>query len=149
MNLRALYVTKLTGDLAIADCYLDGTYALNINIAGSTYKLTAQNTTFKGWTSYGPIASAEFTGCSFGWNSEGTYAHLRPYTTTTLNNCSFEKGFTMGVDEGKSVTIYLNDCIYDGQVVTAANFTSLLDCNDANGLKVNNCIVYVDGELVA
>ena len=72
---------------------------------------------------------------------------LRPYADTTLKNCTFDDGFKMGAGETTGFTITIEDCTYNGTLLTAANVKDLMfDNDDLNNLKV--CTITVNGATV-
>ena len=130
-NLRALYKDGMTGDLTIKNSVLDGTYAMNVTAVkdNTTAKLTAENTTFMGWTSYANWESAAFTNCTFKLNSEGTYNFVRAYDKTTFTNCEF-KGTELDLADSmveKDGTVTLINCTYNGTLITTENVADLLN----------------------
>ncbi len=160
---RALYITSLTQNLNLENVDLEGTYAMNANVAAKKdnagniitpdYGIYAKDSTFNGWTSYGTgVKEVVFTNCSFG-EAEG-YANLRPYAETTLEGCDFAEGFTITRNSNveKAFTITLNKCTVDGVAVTADNFAALLTGGDLTSefaLATSGKItVVVDGETV-
>lgn len=123
---RALYVTKLTSDLFVSDCVLNGAYSFNLNSDNKTgYTLNFTNTTFKSWTSYANVMDhAYFTDCKF----EGV---LKPYGDTTLTNCVFT---TQGLDVSElqnDETVTLINCTYGDQLIEKAVLTAGSDGNIA------------------
>lgn len=103
---RALYSEKLTADLLVSNCVLDGVYAFNLNSAEETeYTMRFVNTTFKSWTSYAnAMKCAEFAGCTF----ENV---LRPYGNTVLTNCTFTAAAALDVSRLEAgETIELVNC---------------------------------------
>ncbi len=97
------------------------TYTLNDDAKVKTIKVS--NSTLEGWTSYNPGTTATFENVSF---EKGKYATLRPHGFATLINCNFEEGFVLDLSklaEGKTVTI--ENCYYNGQLVTDANLNLL------------------------
>lgn len=99
------------------------TYCLNDDAAEKT--LNVSNSTFEGWTSYNPKTTANFKNTNF---KKGTYGTLRPYATTTFENCDFAEGFVVDVyhySEKDGVktseyqpTIVFKNCTYAGQPLT-------------------------------
>ncbi len=123
---RAIYFTSVKGNMVVENCELDGTYAINVNGGSDTYTLTVKNTTLNGWTSYGSIAGATFTDCTFGKSVAG-YAFLRAYANTTFAGCDFEAGFKVDIDDASSATLTFENCTLDGVALTSANIATLLD----------------------
>ena len=95
-QMRAIYVQQaLTSPLLVDNVIMDNVaYTFNINTTANTQDVAFTKCTLNGWTSYSTgNYEVSFTDCKFGrgtgaWN----YAYLRPYTTTTLENCDFEAG---------------------------------------------------------
>lgn len=135
-NLRALYTGdggKVTGDLAVTNSYLDGTYAMNV-IGNDTGDLTVTNTALRGWVSYDGFKTATFTNVSFGRNTNPEYYNtIRPYSQITFVNCTFE-----GTD-------FWLDKVPAGEKVTFVNSTMNGELIDA---KEDLTIVYGTAEVV-
>lgn len=123
-NLRALYTgdgKKVNGTLTVTDCYLDGTYAMNV-IGDDTGDLIVSDTALRGWVSYDGFKSASFTNCTFGANSnKEVYNNVRPYSTVTFTRCDFvDTTFWLDMlPEGATVTFV--DCTMNGVAITAAD----------------------------
>ena len=127
-GLRGLYITK-GGVYNVNDVVVKNvTYALNVN-TNEDVILNVVNSTLEGWTSYGGKTTATFKNVKF---ECGAYANFKPYTSTTLTNCSFEAGFMIDLSALNGV-ITLKNCTYNGTVLTAANIESLatIDSYDA------------------
>lgn len=123
-------------------------YALNTN--GGTkdkYTLTVVNSTLEGWSSWDTFKSATFintnfkvgdyfTGSSYDDGDSNTplmyNGLIKAYIPTTLEGCSFDKGFTLDFTAGGSYT--LTGCTVDGKVLNAENYTAYLTVDgDATG----------------
>ena len=145
---RAFYVVdNANGTIEINNCDITGSiYALNVNSASSQeLVIKCTNSKLHGWSSYGKIKSASFENVEF---SKGTsdYDYLRPYANTTLKNCTFDDGFKMGAGT-TGFTITIEDCTYNGTLLTAANVENLmLDSDNLNELK--GCMITVNGTTV-
>ncbi len=138
---RAIYVEGgLKDDLTIEGAKLTGLYPLSI-LGGSEFALTVKDSELNGWTSFATVSSAEFTNVKFG---EGAgQKHFKPYSSVTLNECTFVDGF--GMDSGhEGITIELINCKVGTEDVTAANFSTLFAVEDI----VKNCTVVVNGVTV-
>lgn len=150
---RAIFVANNTAsDLVIDNCVLDSVYALNITqVAPVEYTLTVTDSELYGWTSYGLIKAASFSGCTFGEGSTGE-AHLRSYVNTELTECTFEDGFTMDANKEDRArhTVALTDCVYGEEKITAANFTELTLCDlEGECNLAADAVVTVNGEQVS
>lgn len=120
-GLRGIYITK-AGEYTFDNVIVKNvTYALNVN-TGQAVTLTVKNSTLEGWTSYSGSTTASFENVAF---TCGTYANYRPYSSTTLTNCSFERGFQVDFTSLNGVLTFVN-CTYAGEVITAENFASLV-----------------------
>lgn len=111
-GLRAIYITK-PGTYVIKNVNTTGTtYAINVNTKQNV-TLTVSDSTLEGWTSYGSSTTATFTNCTF---KVGEYAYFRPYGATTLDKCSFPKGFKIDLTElaKNGNKILFQGCTYDG-----------------------------------
>ena len=142
---RAFYIVDgANGTIEIDNCDITGSvYALNVNSANSQdLVIKCTNSKLHGWSSYGDIKSASFENVEFS-KGASEYDYLRPYADTTLKNCTFDNGFMMGA--GKTgFTITIEDCTYNGTVLTAANVCDLMfDTDDLDNLK--GCTITVNG----
>ena len=145
---RAIQSYSLNGTLLIENSTLaPQCYCLNVD--AGTGKLVVNDSTLKGWTSYtSSVESATFTNCTFEKNQKsGSYGYnyLRPYTTTTLENCVLGDGFMMGAGAA-DLTITFKNCTYKGVALTADSIHELFDGDDLNLLKA--CTITVDGVTV-
>lgn len=137
---RAIFIENATDDVVIDNVSIKGVaYTMNtrgIN-AADNLKLFVKNSTLVGWTSYENFASALFYYCHFGVGSyydaatiasnPGWNGCIRPYDTTTLNNCTFDAGFILMLDKlAAGETITLKNCKVGNVVVTKDNIESLL-----------------------
>ena len=121
-GLRGIYITK-GGEYEYDNVVVKNvTYAINVNTTAAV-KLTVKNSTLEGWTSYGTSTTASFENVEF---TCGKYANYKPYSATTLTNCSFEAGFQIDFTSLEGVLTFKN-CIYAGEVMTAENFASLVN----------------------
>lgn len=119
-GLRGIYVTK-AADVTLENVVVKNVaYALNVNTT-QTVKLTVKDSTLEGWSSYGGTTEASFNNVKF---ECGKYANFKPYSSTTLENCSFEAGFMIDFTSLTGV-ITLKNCTYNGVVLTAENFASV------------------------
>lgn len=111
---RGIYIENATKDVILKNVTIKGVgYTMNTgsNIANGL-KLSVSNSTLIGWTSYDKFASAEFKNCYFGigTNYEAgsiSNGNFKPYVTTTLEDCTFEKGFGLDFSalvDGATVT---------------------------------------------
>lgn len=127
-GLRGLYITK-GGVYNVNNVVVKNvTYALNVN-TNDAVTLNIVNSTLEGWSSFGGSTTATFKNVKF---TCGKYANFKPYTSTTLTNCSFEDGFQIDLSALTGV-ITLKNCTYNGTVLTAANIESVakIDSYDA------------------
>lgn len=123
-------------------------YALNTNGGTKdTYTLTVVNSTLEGWTSFDTFKSATFintnfkvgdyfTGSSYDDGDSNTpliyNGLIKAYIPTTLEGCSFDKGFTLDFTAGGSYT--LTGCTVDGVELNEENYTAYLTVDgDATG----------------
>ena len=119
-GLRGIYITA-AGEYEYDNVVVKNvTYAINVNTTAAV-KLTVKNSILEGWTSYGASTTATFDNVAF---TNGKYANFKPYSSTTLTNCSFEAGFMIDFTALNGV-ITLNNCTYNGTVLTAENFASV------------------------
>ena len=142
---RAFFVADgANGTIEIDNCDITGSvYALNVN-SGNSQNLVIKCTNSKlhGWSSYGEIKSASFENVEFS-KGASNYDYLRPYADTTLKNCTFDNAFKMGAGKA-GFTITIEDCAYNGTVLTATNVRDLLfDSDDLSNLK--GCTITVNG----
>ena len=130
-GLRGIYITT-GGEYNVNNVVVKNvTYAINVNTTAAV-KLNVVDSTLEGWTSYGDSTTASFKNVKF---ECGEYANFKPYTSTVLEDCSFEAGFMIDftkIEAGETLTF--KNCKYNGEVLTAANFASLVnidgDCTD-------------------
>lgn len=115
-------------------------YALNTNGGTKdTYTLTVVNSTLEGWTSFATFKSATFintnfkvgdyfTGSSYDDGDSNTplvyNGLIKAQIPTTLEGCSFDKGFTLDFTAGGSYT--LTGCTVDGVELNEENYTAYL-----------------------
>ena len=120
-GLRGIYITK-GGNYTVNNVIVRNvTYAINVNTTEAV-TLTVSNSTLEGWTSWGTSTTASFENVKF---TCGKYANLKPYTSTTLKDCSFEAGFMIDFTKLTGV-ITLKNCTYNGTVLTAENFAHIV-----------------------
>lgn len=136
-SFRGIMANYLTEDLIVDNVIIDGTtYTIHCDTAG-TGKIKVSNSVLNGWTSYtSGISEVTFDNCSFG-ESKG-YAYMRPYSSTTLTDCTFSDGFQFdasNLDSGG--TILMTNCYVGDTLITSDNLTKLLG-NDAAGISVQN-----------
>ena len=121
--LRGIYITA-GGNYTVNNVIVRNvTYALNVS-TNDAVTLNVVNSTLEGWTSFGDSTTASFENVKF---ECGKYANLKPYTSTTLKDCSFEAGFMIDftqISEGEKLTFV--NCKYNGTVLTAENFASIV-----------------------
>ena len=145
---RAFYIVDgANGTIEIDNCDITGSvYALNVNSANSQdLVIKCTNSKLHGWSSYGDIKSASFENVEFS-KGASEYDYLRPYADTTLKNCTFDSSFKMGAGKA-GFTITIEDCTYNGTVLTADNVRDLMfDSDDLENLK--GCTITVNGENV-
>ena len=99
-------------------------YAINVSV-DDYVTLNVEDSTLEGWTSYGDSTTASFKNVKF---ECGEYANFKPYTTTVLEDCSFEAGFMIDftkIEAGETLTF--DNCTYIGELLTAENFASLVN----------------------
>ncbi len=127
--LRGIYITK-GGNYNVKNVIVKNVvYALNVSVGASeTVTLNVEDTTLEGWTSFGDTTTASFKNVKF---ECGEYANFKPYTSTTLVDCSFENGFMIDFTSlnGK---ITFNNCTYNGVVITEANFAEVVKVIDGD-----------------
>lgn len=135
-QMRAIYVQQaLTSPLLVDNVIMDNVaYTFNINTTANTQDVAFTKCTLNGWTSYSTgNYEVSFTDCKFGQGTGAwSYAYLRPYTTTTLENCDFEAGYKIDLTEldKESKTITLINCTLNGTPITDANVGELLEAGD-------------------
>ena len=123
-GLRGIYITT-GGEYNVNNVVVKNvTYAINVNTTAAV-TLNVANSTLEGWTSYGDSTTASFKNVKF---ECGEYANFKPYTTTVLEDCSFEAGFQIDftkIEAGETLTF--DNCTYNGELLTAENFASLVN----------------------
>lgn len=142
-QMRAIYVQQaLTSPLLVDNVIMDNVaYTFNINTTANTQDVAFTKCTLNGWTSYSTgNYEVSFTDCKFGRGTGAwSYAYLRPYTTTTLENCDFEAGFVIDLSqlESEGKTLTLKNCRVDGVAITSSNIASMLE----SGNSLSNIII--------
>ena len=136
-SFRGIMANNLTEDLIVDNVIIDGTtYTIHCDTAGKG-RIKVSNSVLNGWTSYtSGINEVTFDNCSFG-ESKG-YAYMRPYSSTTLTDCTFSDGFQFdasNLDSGG--TIVMTNCYVGDTLITSDNLTKLLG-NDAAAISVQN-----------
>lgn len=127
-GIRGIYMTG-EGTVTIDNVTIKNvTYTLNDDAAAKTLKVI--NSSFEGWTSYN--ATATFEKVAF---SKGAYGRLRPYSNTTLTDCTFTAEYILDLtklSDGKKVT--LKNCKVGETVISAENYSTLftIEGYDAN-----------------
>ena len=130
-GLRGIYITK-GGNYSVKNVVVKNvTYAINVNTT-ETVTLAVSDSTLEGWTSWGNSTTASFTNVKF---ECGVYANLKPYTSVTLTDCSFEKGFNIDFTALNGVITFKN-CTYNGVVLTAENIASVANLDGDHTGKV-------------
>ena len=121
-GLRGIYIT--TGGVYNVNNVVvkNVTYAINVNTTAAV-TLNVKNSTLEGWTSYGTTTTASFENVAF---TCGTYANFKPYSATTLKDCTFEPGFQIDFTALTGVLTFDN-CKYGDTVLTAENFASVVN----------------------
>ncbi len=121
-GLRGIYITT-GGEYNVNNVVVKNvTYAINVNTTAAV-TLNVTNSTLEGWTSYGTSTTATFTNVNF---ECGEYANFKPYSSTVLTDCNFEAGFQIDFTALSGVLTFKN-CKYNGEVLTAENFASLVN----------------------
>lgn len=121
------YNTTADSVITIDNVTVDGCgYGINTGV-GTGGKLVVTNSTINGWSSWANLASASFTNCSFGtstyYSGEMSQHYLRPYVTTTFEDCDIGQGFYLDLTKlpaGSTVT--LKNCTCGSVKLTKANF---------------------------
>ena len=124
-GLRGIYINT-NGTYTLENVVIKNvTYAINVGAenGATTATLNVIDSTLEGWTSFNGATTATFTNVKF---ECGAYANFKPYTSTTLTNCSFEDGFQIDLSALTGV-ITLKNCTYNGTVLTAENFASIVN----------------------
>ena len=104
------------------------TYTINDDAAAKTLKVI--NSSFEGWTSYN--ATATFEKVAF---SKGAYGRLRPYSNTTLTDCTFTDDYILDLTKlSDDEKVTLKNCKVGETVISAENYNTLftIEGYDAN-----------------
>lgn len=136
---RAIYITNPTENVIIDNVtVINSAYALSTgdNFA-ENLTLTVKSSKLQGWVSYAKFVSVSFNDCTF---TIGNYysgdenamfnGGIRPYVTTTFENCIFEKGFYFdfsSLHDGNTIT-FKNCKVKDGDTEIALS----KDCININ-----------------
>lgn len=143
------YHGDITADVIVKNVVIDDcVYTIHVGGSSNDSSLIVSDSTLYGWTSYGDgLKVAKFTNCTFGQGAS-SYSYIRPYSNTEFDGCTFEDGFKMGAGT-TGFTITLTDCYYNGVLVTADNFQSLLiEAGDSDIANLKLCIIIVNGVTV-
>ena len=130
-GIRGIYMTG-EGTVTIDNVTIKNvTYTLNDDAAAKI--LNVINSSFEGWTSYN--ATATFEKVAF---SKGAYGRLRPYSNTTLTDCTFTADYILDLtklSDGEKVT--LKNCKVGETVISAENYDTLftIEGYDANKIE--------------
>ncbi|MBQ9137004.1 MAG: fimbrillin family protein [Alistipes sp.] len=144
-GLRAIYITK-GGEYAYDNVVAQNVaYALNVNTT-QTVTLAVTNSTLEGWVSYGGSTTATFKNVkftvgdyyeapanSFSSNDNGLF---RPYGTTVCKDCAFEAGYVIDLGQLADGALTLENCTYDGVVLTEENAASVARFDNYDAAKL-------------
>ena len=126
---RGIFITK-GGEYNVKNVEIKNvTYAISVSTTAAV-TLNVEGSVLEGWTSYGNTTTASFKNVAF---ECGDYANFKPYTSTTLENCSFEDGFMIDfteITDGEKLTF--KNCTYNGVTLTAENFTTAVKVIDGD-----------------
>ncbi len=140
----------------------DVVYALNTGDVYEDILITVRDSKFTGYISYGNKTSVDFVNCKF---YENTYyggdvwdRMIRPYASTTFNNCAFGEDFYLDCSayEGEKIE-FTNGCTVNGVEITKENLMTLFSTEATDtfndwkfGGKVDGEYVpiFVDGEKI-
>ena len=132
-GVRAIYIDK-AGTYNLENVKIqNAAYALNVNTS-SAVTLNISNSELQGWTSYGSSTTATFTNVDFtvgAYYTTNTYSSndnglFRPQGNTVLTDCNFAEGFYLDLGSVKAGnTVKLDNCKYNGTLITADNIQSL------------------------
>ena len=100
--------------------------------------LIVSNSTINGWSSFAGIASASFTNCSFGENTNAYWGDMgysavydrlvKPYVTTTFDGCQFDEMVYIDLSAlGDDCTVTFKNCTVNGKLLTAELMTTAED----------------------
>ena len=137
----------MSGDVIIDNCDIDDvTYCIHRDgaITNPSYSLIIKNSSLKCWISWSDaFKSVIITNCTFGKGTSG-YAHLRPYGSAVVENCSFSSDFSVSTTNGPIAdnAIIFNNCDIAGTPLTSDNLNSLLEnhnqeASDQKGVVAN------------
>ena len=136
----------MSGDVIIDNCDIDDvTYCIHRDgaIANPSYSLIIKNSSLKGWISWSDaFKSVIITNCTFGMGTSG-YAHLRPYGSAVVEDCSFSSDFSVSTTNGPIAdhAIIFNNCDIDGTPLTSANLNSLLENHNQEASNQKGVVV--------
>ena len=136
---RAIYINNKS-DVTIKDCLLDATYPINTGTADCD--VVVENTTMLGWTSInnGSGNTISFKDCTFGKGTSG-YQTIRPYQTTTFENCTFKDGMSYQPRPSSNGTPTASTCIG----CTIENQTKFLAIDSTEQTAGVGCTITIDG----
>ena len=150
---RGIIISNPQSDVTIDNVVIDGPgYAINTTEHNGK-KLVVSNSTVNGWTSLAGLESAIFTNCKLGLNTYGYWQRFgydidydrlfRPYINATLINCQLEQGYYIDLSAlGSSCTVTIENCVVNGVVITAENYSSYITIELPGGRTLADCVVF-------
>ena len=156
-GVRGIVLYAPTKDVIIEDVTINGPgYGINTaeHPTVDGIDLIVTNSTINGWSSFAGIASASFTECTFGanttkfWEGQGydsVYDRLvKPYVDTLFKDCVFKQKVYLDLSAlGEGCQITLDQCTADGTLITADNYTTLLEAIELpTGKTLADCVIF-------
>ena len=134
---RAFYFTAAT-DILINNVTVSGVgYTMNMyGASAASSRMVVSKSVLNGWTSFDDkFAQVIFKNTEFGFGTyfEGGKENLfnggiRPYSKTVIEDCTFEEGFYLAIEELNSVaTLTLKNCKVGETTLDGSNFKTLLN----------------------
>ena len=150
---RGIVISSPVSDITIDNVVVDGAgYAINTTEHNGK-KLVVSNSTVNGWVSLAGLESATFTNCKLGLNTYGYWQRFgydidydrlfKPYINTLLIDCEFEQGYYIDLSAlGSGCTVTIDNCVVNGVVVTAENYTSYITIELPGGRTLADCVIF-------
>lgn len=150
---RGIVISSPKQDMYIDNVVVDGPgYAINTTEHNGK-NLIVTNSTVKGWTSFAGLDAVSFTKCNFGENSSKYWQNngydqdydrlIRPYVSTTFNQCVFEKGYYLDLSAlAVDAKITLKDCVCGEVEITAENYNTYISIELPANKTLTDCVAF-------
>ena len=135
----------IPGDVVIDNCDIDdGTYGIHRDdVSSPKVALTIKNSTIRCWSSWSDAFDpVTISNCTFAKGSSG-YAHLRPYGSAVIEDCSFSSDFSVSTTNGPIAdnAILFSNCDIAGVPLTSESLNSLLENHNQEASNQKGVVV--------